>query len=489
MKNMIRKIIHGTLPFLFVAYQIVRGRKFGFSFNVADRCPANCNCYWRAMERVKELPNEQVIKFFHEQKKQGKRLATIIGGEPYVRLELLRKLTTILPGNWVVTSGTIPLMSLPKTTHFISVDGKDAETHDKVRGTPGLYNRIISNLITIRSKGKFPAYIHTVLNSLNYKQIGEILRVWKENKLADGVTFSIFTHIKDSNNDSLMLTRYQQEWVVQKLLRQKKVFGNFLCMTPKMIESYYPDKIQKQKPSSCGTARFVDSFDAAGNKIPQCIFSEKTISKKAKKRAKKALRTIKKYELFSTEGRNYLNAFIFEWIILYDDRNDILKKFDKYSEQVKGCLKNEEKLTKEINIYLWKNMKGFFKEKTIHDFISEASKLEMLIDRLCLRYNSGSISTNDINQMTSVFSEAIITYSKKDNTNIELKEDDENIFKLSDYYKKLIQIELRKENINNFALKLSSMYNYIILDRNYLYFQQEKSLLELHGKNEFILCF
>jgi len=275
MNNLLLKVVYGILPFGRLFLQIIQGKEFGFSFNLADRCPIGCDCYWRAMGRVKELTDEQVVEFFHEQKKQGKLHVTIVGGEPYVRPKLLRLVTPIMPGNWVVTSGTTPLMVLPRTTHFISIDGKNAATHDKVRKMIGLYERILKNLTAIRPTGEFPAFIHTVLNAANYRQIGEILRTWHDNDLADGVTFSTITHIKGGGDDSLLLTRDQQQWIAEELLKQKEVFGNFLCMTEGMITMYKPSRTERQTPASCGTAKFIASFDASCNRIPQCIFSDK----------------------------------------------------------------------------------------------------------------------------------------------------------------------------------------------------------------------
>ncbi len=275
MSNAIHKMMHGTIPFMKLSFQVMRGLPFGFSFNLSDRCPINCDCYWRASNRVTELSEEQVIKFFQEQKKKGKLLAVIVGGEPYVRPTLLDRVTSIMPANWLVTSGTAPLKILPRTTHFISIDGKDAETHNRVRKSKGLYERILHNLEVVRSQGNFPVFIHTVLNALNYEQIGEIIEVWKSNGLVDGIVFSTHTRIEGANDQELLLSIAQRAHIVNELLRQKERYGNFLCMTEEMIRKYYPFKVQQQTAATCSTAKYVESFDASGKKIPQCIFSQK----------------------------------------------------------------------------------------------------------------------------------------------------------------------------------------------------------------------
>jgi MoaA/NifB/PqqE/SkfB family radical SAM enzyme len=268
------RILRG-MPYLFSLAGHIRNRtQFGFSFNLADRCPIGCECYWRALERVKELGDEAVIHFFMEQKAKGMLLATIVGGEPYVRPKLLERVAGILPATWVVTSGTTPLLHLKGTTHFISIDGADAFTHDMIRRSTGLYLRILKNLKQARESGPFPAAIHSVLNRLNYQQIEKILETWGSNGLADYVVFSTATHIRGMG-ESLNLTDAQREDIVGRLLSAKRNFGKFLAMSEKMILRLLPSVTATQSPETCLTALRVPSYDAAGNRIPQCILGDK----------------------------------------------------------------------------------------------------------------------------------------------------------------------------------------------------------------------
>ncbi len=256
------------------AVTMLRGKPYGFSFNVSDRCPVGCQCYWRAQERVKELSDDDVIYFFEKRKKEGFIHATLVGGEPYVRRDLLPKLVGILPITWIVTSGTTPLLNL-KATHFISIDGPNARIHDQVRRMPGLYDRIIKHLSAARDRGEFRAYIHSVLNKLNYKYISDTVDVWKDNKLADGIVFSTMTPIKGANDDSLRLSTDDRAWIVEKLLELKSYHGNFMTMTEEMIGRLHPNYTKNQTPDTCGTARLSRSFYADGRPIPQCILSDK----------------------------------------------------------------------------------------------------------------------------------------------------------------------------------------------------------------------
>lgn len=260
-----------------VALKTYKGNAWSFSFNVTDRCPIGCSCYWRAQARVKELDDDSIAAFFHGMRRQGFVHATLIGGEPYVNPRLLERITPIMPTNWIVTSGTTPLRWFPKTTHMISIDGKDAATHNSVRQSAGLFERIEKHLSSARTqwRGEFPAFAHCVLNAINFQQIGDVLTYWSGNQLLDGVVFSTATPIRDAKDNHLRLSEKSREWIVEELMRQKRRFGDFLCNTESMIQDVHPVQTRQQTPETCGTARLTQSFDTAGDRIKRCILSEK----------------------------------------------------------------------------------------------------------------------------------------------------------------------------------------------------------------------
>lgn len=267
-------VIRNAWPLLNTLIRVYQKKPFAFSFNLTDRCPNNCNCYWRAQSRTGEMPDDEVISFFKQMKTSGYRHATIIGGEPYVRPKLLPAVTSIMDANWIVTSGVLPLMNLPRTTHFISIDGQDAKTHDRVRRNHGLFRRVFKNIQQFRKASNAPVYLHSVLNQINYQQIRGILSFWIRGKMVNGVIMSTITPIYGIRSE-LWLTTNQKKWIVAELLEAKKEFGDFLCMTNSMIAHLHPDNTAKLTPEKCGTAIYSPSFDAKGNKMAQCVLSDK----------------------------------------------------------------------------------------------------------------------------------------------------------------------------------------------------------------------
>jgi Fe-coproporphyrin III synthase len=223
---------------------------------------------------------QRMVEFFKKMRKNGYVQVTLVGGEPYAdrkALEALLLPVPIIPWIWLVTSGTTTLKQFPNTIHFISIDGANAQTHDRIRGMTGLYDRIHYNLRKARAKwaNQFPVKIHSVLNAKNYQQIEALLAHWSTYGLADGVLFSTMTPIRDAEDEDLRLTEKQRNEIVLELIRQKSRFGDFLCMSSAMIRSLHPDHTRNLTPETCEVSNLIKSYNTAGETIKQCILSEK----------------------------------------------------------------------------------------------------------------------------------------------------------------------------------------------------------------------
>lgn len=83
------------------------------------------------------------------------------------------------------------------------------------------------------------------------------------------------TPIKGANDEAFRLSRDQRIWVVEELLKLKKEYSKFLLITEKMIQRLHPDHTAKLNPEICTTAKYIESYDAAGKRVPQCVLSDK----------------------------------------------------------------------------------------------------------------------------------------------------------------------------------------------------------------------
>ncbi len=254
--------------------KVFEKKPMAFSFNVSEHCPNNCKCYWRAQPTVEEWPEEKVIEFFKQKRKDGFVQVTLVGGEPYCRPQLLEKICGIIPFAWLVTSGTVPLRKLKSTLHVISMDGL-RETHDKLRGNKGLYDRIEKNIKAAKEKDIGPIYLHTTLNHVNHKEIGEMLELWRESGLVEGIMISTMTPTKDAHDEPLRLSREERIWIVEELHRLKPIYGNFMAMTDNMIDRLHPDHTKDLTPENCKFALDIESYNGAGGRISPCVLSGK----------------------------------------------------------------------------------------------------------------------------------------------------------------------------------------------------------------------
>lgn len=273
-------------------YQRIRNnQKVGASINITGRCPIGCSCYWREQRardydipvtdiralnlagKKVEMSDDKLLSLLHRLREQGYLLVKLVGGEPYVRRDLLPRLTGILPWTWLATSGTTPLVRLTRTTQFISIDGADSKTHDEVRQSPGLFERIIKNLRTAKEEAIPHLHIHMVLNLLNYSQAERVIENFcLRERLVGSVTFSLHTSTSGEEGKHLQLPQEQWQYSVNTLRQIQRQYPKLVSMSPAMIDRLEWNHVTQQTPATCPTATFVDSIAEDGSLIPQCIF-------------------------------------------------------------------------------------------------------------------------------------------------------------------------------------------------------------------------
>lgn len=145
-----------------------------------------------------------------------KILINVTGGEPLVRqdvFEVMEYATNELGFHWGMTTNGILLTpenieKLKKAnleTISISIDGL-RETHDKFRGVPGSYDKIVSNIKALREAG-FVKHIQvtTVFHKENINQIEELHEVMKGLELDSWRTVSMDPIGRANENSDLML--------------------------------------------------------------------------------------------------------------------------------------------------------------------------------------------------------------------------------------------------------------------------------------------
>ncbi len=159
------------------------------------RCNSRCSTC-RVWEReARELSAEEWEEFFHRFAPARLYYLTFSGGEPFLREDIARIVTTAarvlkpalitIPTNGILTRRIVEgvkemLESMPGGTKLginLSLDGI-GEEHDRIRNVPGNWNKAMETYQALRAISH-PALIlsiHTVISRFNVERMGEIAR-------------------------------------------------------------------------------------------------------------------------------------------------------------------------------------------------------------------------------------------------------------------------------------------------------------------------
>ncbi|MHA2282200.1 MAG: radical SAM protein [Promethearchaeota archaeon] len=121
---------------------IVRKVPLFVNYDLTWQCNLKCeHCYFfsstkELKSKRTELPNEEWIKLFKFHRKLGTKIAVLTGGEPTLRMDVIKEAIKIFPSVQVVSNGVIKLPRFngyKQPKYWVSIDGTK-ETHDKIRG-------------------------------------------------------------------------------------------------------------------------------------------------------------------------------------------------------------------------------------------------------------------------------------------------------------------------------------------------------------------
>ncbi len=117
-------------------------------FDLTGKCPLRCrHCYFYT--DVSPIPpdledEEFLFKLKQARDAYGIRSAFWIGGEPLLRLDLLREAMALFPRNAIATAGVLPIPADLGAGLLVSIDGP-REVHDALRGE-GAFDLAMRNI-------------------------------------------------------------------------------------------------------------------------------------------------------------------------------------------------------------------------------------------------------------------------------------------------------------------------------------------------------
>lgn len=161
----------------------VRPRPVFLSHLVTEVCNGRCSfCFWK-YKRPEELTTREVIDFYQDAARAGIVVNGMWGGEPLLRRdigELIHQAAKTFPMNVLYTNGWYLEERMeevaPVDYLFVSIDGIGA-IHDRIRGLPGLFERMHRALEKIRRR--YPRIRLLACCTLTKQNEGQVLPVCK----------------------------------------------------------------------------------------------------------------------------------------------------------------------------------------------------------------------------------------------------------------------------------------------------------------------
>lgn len=151
------------------------------NYYLTYRCNARCHfCNIWALEPPNEANFATIQKNLQDLRRLGVRYVDFTGGEPLLRADVAEVYTEAKRQGFM-TSMTTNTILYPKKAHEIqglvdflnfSLDGADAETHDRSRGVK-IFDTLVESVKLAHSLGEKPVLNHTV-TAQNYENIDEI---------------------------------------------------------------------------------------------------------------------------------------------------------------------------------------------------------------------------------------------------------------------------------------------------------------------------
>jgi len=214
---------------------LVRKVPLYVNYDLTWQCNLKCaHCYFfSSANELKckrtELSDEQFINLFKYHRKLGTKTAILTGGEPTLRMELIKEAIKIFPTVQVVSNGLIKLPRFDgykQPIYWVSIDGTK-ETHDKIRGKR-VFDKVISNI-----RENKPVVASTIM-TLNYKEIEDIVKIAYDND-ASGLVFLLYTSYPDN---PLILKGNILNKAIMSILKVMREYEDFIFYSKKMLEVY-----------------------------------------------------------------------------------------------------------------------------------------------------------------------------------------------------------------------------------------------------------
>jgi len=249
------------------------GRPFVVGHFITNRCNCQCaSCLWKHND-WQDVPLEDIKRFYTEAREQGFLAAAFSGGDPFLRKdlgEILRfvkheKKMSIL----LFTTGWFLKARMDEALPHIdmlmlSLDSAKAERHDRIRGLPGLYDRLVEAVGLVRKRyPTLSVQFNTCVQKGISEEVDDLIALARS--LDVHISFDVITDSRNGDADApftqtnMGLPQSELKEVCSYLLKRKQEGAPILNS-----EHYFSYFIAGKPGYACHLPKLAMSVDGRG---------------------------------------------------------------------------------------------------------------------------------------------------------------------------------------------------------------------------------
>jgi SynChlorMet cassette radical SAM/SPASM protein ScmE len=207
--------------------------------DITDRCNLRCRyCYFfDSPAEVKDLPQEEWLRFFEELNRCAVTNVCLAGGEPFIREDLKEILTGIVQNRMrfnILSNGTLItdemasfLVSTRRCDYVqVSIDGSIPITHDSFRGKGSFYKAVEG--IRCLQRNNVPVAVRVTIHRKNVHDLENIAKLLLEDigLPAFSTNSAGYLGLCQKNTDQVQLTTEDRHLAMNTLLKLIRKYGD-----------------------------------------------------------------------------------------------------------------------------------------------------------------------------------------------------------------------------------------------------------------------
>ena len=180
------------------------GRPYIVAHLITGHCNCKCaSCLWRHNDWV-DVSTEGLKKFYREAKEEGFVALAISGGAPFLRKDLgelvkyvkhdLGMAILVFNTGWFLKKRMDEIVPHVDAM-IVSLDSADPAKHDEIRGLPGLFDRLVDGIQTVKQKyPKFSIQFNTCVQQGMTHEIDDMIDLTED--LGIRISFDVITEAR-----------------------------------------------------------------------------------------------------------------------------------------------------------------------------------------------------------------------------------------------------------------------------------------------------